>query len=171
MEIISYVVEGALKHEDSMGNGSDIRAGDVQVMSAGAGVTHSEFNLDPKNPVHFLQIWILPERAGLPPRYQQKKFAASEKKNRLRLLVSRDGGEGSLVLGQDASLYGALLDAGAEVRHTLASDRHAWVQVVSGALELNGQKLGPGDGAAVSNEKKLTLRGLAAAEALLFDLA
>ena len=171
MEIISYVVSGALKHGDSMNNGSVIKAGDVQLMSAGTGVTHSEANNDPKVPVHFLQIWITPDRHNLEPSYQQKFFSVSDKANRLCLLVSREGRNGSLTIHQDASLFAALLDADASVTHKIAPGRHAWIQIVSGEVEANGTKLGPGDGAAVNSEKELKLRGISPAEVLLFDLA
>lgn len=171
MEIISYVVEGALEHRDSMGNGDVIRPGDVQVMSAGSGLTHSEFNPDPGTRTRLLQIWILPERRGIQPRYEQKAFPAADKRNRLRLLVSHDGRDGSLAIHQDASLYASVLDAGTELSFDYAPGRHGWIQVVTGDVEVNGTKLTHGDGAALSDEPKLSLRATGDAEILLFDLA
>ena len=171
MEIISYVVEGALEHRDSMGNGDVIRPGDVQVMTAGTGLTHSEFNPDPKTTTRLLQIWIMPEKRGIKPRYDQKTFPAAEKKNRLKLLVSHDGRDGSLAIHQDAAMFASILDAGKNLHHEISPGRHAWIQVVTGEIEVNGITLSRGDGAAVSNEKLLTLRSVIAAEVLLFDLA
>jgi len=171
MEIITYVVEGAVEHRDSMGNGSVIRAGDVQVMSAGTGITHSEFNPDPKLELRLLQIWILPKRQGLTPSYDQKNFSADQKKNRLCPLVSRDGRDGSLGIHQDVALYGCVLDAGTEAQHAPVTGRHAWIQIVTGEIEVNGIRLGPGDGASVSDEKFLKMSGISASEFLLFDLA
>jgi quercetin 2,3-dioxygenase len=170
MEIISYVLEGELGHKDSMGTGSVIRPGDVQRMSAGTGVRHSEWNHSKTEPVHFLQIWILPEKPGIEPGYEQKSFG-DETKNRLRLVASHDGREGSVTVHQDAELYVARLDTGKEVARELASGRHAWVQVARGSVELNGTKLAAGDGAAVSDEQRLLLRASAPAEVLVFDLA
>ena len=171
MEIVSYVVSGALAHEDSMGNGSTIRPGDVQRMSAGTGVVHSEFNHSRTEPVHFLQIWILPARRGLPPGYEQKRFPDEERRGRLRLVASPDGAEGSVTVHQDARLYASLLGPGEAVSHRLATERHAWVQVIRGEVEASGERLAAGDGAAVSGEKALSLRGIQDAEVLLFDLA
>lgn len=171
MEIISYVVEGALEHRDSMGHGEVIRRGDVQVMTAGSGITHSEFNPDPKTRMRLLQIWIVPEKRGLKPRYDQKTFSEAAKKNSLLLVVSHDGRDGSLAIHQDASLFASILDANAGVKHVLAPGRHGWVQVVTGSIEVNGTKLGPGDGAAVSDEKALKVLAVSPAEILLFDLA
>jgi redox-sensitive bicupin YhaK (pirin superfamily) len=170
MEIISYVLDGALEHKDSMGTGSVIRLGDVQRMSAGTGVLHSEFNASKSAPVHFLQIWILPDRAGLPPGYEQKSFPAGERNNQLRLVASKDGRGGALTVHQDVSLYAALLDAGATVRHPLAPGRHAWVQVARGAVDLGGKRLSAGDGAAVSDEAEIALQAQEASEVLVFDL-
>jgi redox-sensitive bicupin YhaK (pirin superfamily) len=170
MEIVSYVLEGELAHKDSMGTGSVIRPGDVQRMSAGTGVLHSEWNHSNSEPVHFLQIWILPEKQGIEPGYEQKSFG-DETKNRLRLVASRDGRDGSVTIHQDAELYAARLDAGKEAVRELRPGRHAWVQVARGSVELNGTKLAAGDGAAVSDEKRLVLRATAPAEVLLFDLA
>ncbi|HVY46741.1 MAG TPA: pirin family protein [Minicystis sp.] len=171
MEIVSYVLEGALEHKDSMGTGSVIRPGDVQRMTAGTGVLHSEFNASKSDLVHFLQIWILPEAARLAPSYEQKRFEDAEKKNRLRLVASRDGREGSITVHQDVALYAALLDAGAAVEHAVAPGRHAWVQVTRGAVTANGVALAVGDGAALSDEAALSLRATAPSEVLVFDLA
>jgi quercetin 2,3-dioxygenase len=170
MEIISYVLEGALAHKDSMGTSSTIRPGDVQRMSAGTGVTHSEFNASEREPVHFLQIWIVPAQRGLAPGYEQKRFADEEKRARLRLVASPDGAEGSVRIHQDARLYATLLGPGEEVRHALAEARHAWVQVTRGEVQLNGQPMRAGDGAAVTGEREVALRGVQPAEVLLFDL-
>jgi len=170
MEIISYVLEGALEHKGSLGTGSIIHPGEVQRMSAGAGVTHSEFNPSQVEPVHFLQIWIQPERVGLPPSYEQRGFPAAEKQGKLRLAASRDGAEGSVTIHQAVDLYTSVLAPGEAVTHRLAPGRHAWVQVVRGALTLNDTALAAGDGAAVSEEARLTLTATAQAEVLLFDL-
>ena len=172
MEIVTYVLEGVLAHEDSVGNGSVVRAGDVQRMSAGTGIVHSEVNASPSETLHLLQIWILPEREGLAPSYEQKTFSESEKRRRLRRVVSHDGAEGSVSLHQDVDLYATVLGSGEQVRHTLRLGRHAWVQVAAGTLTLNGRALEAGDGAAVTDEVTLQLAGSAdRSEALLFDLA
>jgi len=171
MEIVSYVVEGELGHRDSMGTGSVIRPGDVQRMSAGTGVRHSEMNPSEKEPVHFLQIWILPEKAGLAPGYEQKSFPREERANRLRLVASRDGREGAISVHQDVEIRAGLLDAGATVRQPLAPGRHAWVQVVRGAVDVGGKRLVAGDGAAVSDERELALVAQEASELIVFDLA
>ncbi len=171
MEIVSYVLGGELGHKDSMGTGSVIRPGDVQRMSAGTGVTHSEWNHSKTEPVHFLQIWILPERRGLEPSYEQKTLAPAETQNRLRLVASADGRDGSVTVHQDAQLHVARLDAGKEIAHALATGRHAWVQVARGTVELNGTALAAGDGAAVSDEGALAIRASEPSEILLFDLA
>ncbi len=173
MEIVSYVLEGELAHRDSMGNGSVIRPGEVQRMSAGTGVLHSEMNPSREHPVHFLQIWILPERGGLPPSYEQKAFPEAERRGRLRLVASPDAAEGSVKLHQDARLYLALLADGERVTHAIPPRRSAWVQVARGELDLNGERLRAGDGAAVKDERALELvgRGASAAEVLVFDLA
>jgi redox-sensitive bicupin YhaK (pirin superfamily) len=170
MEIISYVIDGALEHKDSMGTGSVLRPGDVQRMSAGSGVTHSEFNHSPSDPLRLLQIWILPERDGIAPGYEEKRFEAAEKRGRLRLIVSPDGEDGSLRIHQDVRLFASILGDGEQVHHELAPGRHAWVQIVSGRIALNDVELGPGDGAAISDETRLALTGLETAEILLFDL-
>ena len=171
MEIVTYVLEGALRHRDSMGNGSVIRPGDVQRMSAGTGVTHSEHNSSTSEPVHLLQIWIYPEHNGLAPGYEQKAFSDAEKRGRLRLVASPDGREGSVTIHQDAELYATLLAAGETVRQEGKPGRHAWVQVARGSVKLNGQELSAGDGAALSGETTILLTGVRDAEALLFDLA
>jgi redox-sensitive bicupin YhaK (pirin superfamily) len=170
MEIISYVLEGVLSHRDSLGTGSMIRPGEFQIMSAGTGIFHSEFNASTAEPVHFLQIWVLPEKEGLPPRYEQRPFFEKDRRGKLALVVSRDAREGSLRIFQDLSLYAASLGEGDEVEHRLATGRHAWVQVARGGVALNGETLQEGDGAAVSAEAGLTLRGRDDAEVLLFDL-
>jgi redox-sensitive bicupin YhaK (pirin superfamily) len=171
MEIISYVLEGALEHRDSLGNGSVIRPGDVQRMSAGTGVRHSEFNASETEPVHFLQIWILPERPGGDPGYEQKHFPESERRGRLRLIGSRDGREGSVVIRQDVDLYSSLLPEGQTLEHRPAAGRLAWVQVARGSVSVNGERLEAGDGAAITGDPTITLRGLRDAEFLLFDMA
>jgi quercetin 2,3-dioxygenase len=171
MEIVTYVLEGALEHRDSMGSGSVIRPGDVQYMSAGSGVTHSEFNASDKEPVHMLQIWMFPEKQGLKPVYGQKNFSDKEKRGKLRLLVSPDGRDGSLKIRQDNDLYATVLGKGEAVRHELKPDRHAYVQVARGSVTLNGKPLDEGDGAAISAEKAVELTGVNNAEVLLFDLA
>jgi len=172
MEIISYVLDGALEHKDSIGTGSVIRPGDVQRMSAGTGIMHSEFNASKTEPVHFLQIWILPERKGIAPGYEQKTFSQDEKLGKLRLVGSRDGRDGSITIHQDVNLYAATLQEGDEVSHSLVDGRVAWLQVVRGAVQLNGRDLTAGDGAAISQESQLTLKGSSKdAEILLFDMA
>ncbi len=171
MEIVSYVLEGALEHEDSLGHGSVLRPGEVQRMTAGRGILHSEYNPSESEELHFLQIWLLPEEAGLTPGYEQRRFDESERKNRLRLLVSPDGADGSLTIHQDARLYGTTLDAGASVTHAIPPGRHAWVQVARGEVQLGEEQLQAGDGAAISEERELTLRALQPAELLIFDLA
>lgn len=170
MEIVTYVCEGALAHRDSLGNGSTMVPGDVQRMTAGTGVTHSEFNASEADAVRFLQIWILPEAAGLTPGYEQKRFEPADKQGRLRLIASRDGRDGSVVIHQDAAIYAGLLAGGDRVGHLLATGRRAWVQVVQGALMLNGTALNAGDGAAVSDESRVSLAAVADSEVLLFDL-
>lgn len=171
MEIVSIVLGGALEHKDSLGSGSVIRPGDVQRMSAGRGIRHSEFNSSKTEPVHFLQVWIEPEAAGSEPGYEQIHFPAEERTNRLRLVGSRDGREGSLTVHQDVSIYRGILEADQRIEHALATGRHAWIQVVSGRIELNGESLGPGDGASVSDLDRLELLGREGAEFYLFDLA
>lgn len=170
MEIVSYVLAGALEHADSLGNGSVIRPGDVQLMRAGTGVTHSEFNASKQELVHFLQIWILPAEEGLAPGYEQEHYPEQELRGRLRLVVSPDGREGSLRIAQDVSLRAGLLDEGQRVEHALERGRHAWVQVVRGRVAVNGHALAAGDGAALSDEEGLELLGLEPGELLVFDL-
>ena len=172
MEIITYVLEGSLEHKDSMGTGSTIRPGEVQKMSAGTGIRHSEFNPSKTEAVHLLQIWILPEKKGLKPMYEQKAIPAEEKKGKLRLVGSPEGGDGKVTIYQDAKLYATELAAGDSVQHELESGRYAWVQVARGRVSLNGKTLEAGDGAAVTNEQKLELAGVGdKSEVLLFDLA
>jgi redox-sensitive bicupin YhaK (pirin superfamily) len=171
MEIVTYVIEGALAHGDSLGTGSVIRPGDVQRMSAGTGITHSEYNDSKSELVHFLQIWILPERAGIEPSYEQKSFPESERAGRLRLVGSRDGRDGSVRIHQDVALYAGLLAPGQSAAHELAPGRHAWLQVVRGSLSLDGTPLAAGDGVAIGEEKRIALDARTASEVLLFDLA
>ena len=171
MEIITYILSGALEHRDSMGNGSIIRPGDVQRMSAGTGVTHSESNPSREEAVHLLQIWLLPAERGLAPSYEQKVFSEEQKRGRLCLIASADGREESVTVHQDASVYASVLNKDDELVHTLAPGRHAWVQLARGEITLSGQLLNQGDGAAISSEAQLALRGLQDAEVLLFDLA
>jgi redox-sensitive bicupin YhaK (pirin superfamily) len=171
MEIISYVLEGALQHKDSMGGSSIIKPGEVQRMSAGTGVTHSELNASPSELVHFLQIWILPERPGGKPGYEQKAFSEDERRGKLRLVASPDGREGSVTVRQDIALYAALPRAGEPLRHALAAGRHAWVHVARGQIELGGEQLEAGDAAAISDARGLELTGGDGSEILLFDLA
>lgn len=173
MEIVTYVLEGALEHRDSMGNGEVLRPGEFQRMSAGTGITHSEFNPSADEPAHLYQIWLFPERKGIEPSYEQKQFSESERRNRLQLVASRDAVENSLRIHQDARIYLANLDADHVVSHSLASGRHAWLQVLRGAVTLNGTPLGTSDGAAVSDETELRMQAEASgkAEIMLFDLA
>jgi redox-sensitive bicupin YhaK (pirin superfamily) len=171
MEILSYVLDGELAHRDNMGTGSVIRPGDVQRMSAGTGVLHSEMNPSPNRPVHFFQIWLLPAERGLPPGYEQKTFADAEKRGRLRLVAARDGRDGAITVHADADLYAGLLAAGQGTRLDLQPGRHAWIQVASGDITVNGEALTAGDGAAVSNESALDVKASSDAELLVFDLA
>jgi len=171
MEIISYVLEGALEHKDSIGTGSVIRPGDVQIMSAGTGIRHSEFNDSKTEPVHFLQIWIVPDRDGITPRYEQKTFPDADKRGRLRLVGSSDGRDGSVVIHQDAKLFAAILNTGEQVTQALPTHRKGWLQVARGAVVMNGHDLHTGDGAAVEGEPAITVTGKTdGAEILLFDL-
>lgn len=172
MEIVSYVLEGALAHKDSLGNGSAIVPGDVQYMSAGTGVRHSEFNASKTEPVHFVQIWILPDAESLAPRYAQKRFEESERKNRLRLVASASGSDGSIAIRQDVNLYASVLEAGASVSLELPPGRHLWVQVLRGGVDVNGTVLEQGDGLAASDERRFAfVAGSYGAELLVFDLA
>jgi redox-sensitive bicupin YhaK (pirin superfamily) len=170
MEIVSYVLEGALEHKDSLGNGSVIRPGDVQRMSAGTGVRHSEFNPSPREPVHFLQIWIEPDAAGIPPGYEEKHFDAASKRGRLRLVASPDGRDGSVKVHQDAYLYAALLDGAERVAHALAPGRRSYVHVARGAVTANGKRLAAGDALKAAEVGEIALEQGDGAEVLLFDL-
>ena len=170
MEIISYVLEGALEHKDSLGTGSVIRPGDVQRMSAGTGVRHSEFNASKTEPVHFLQIWIEPDMRGIKPGYEQKHFEAADLTGRMRLIASPDGADGSVRIQQDARVYATKLGTGDAVSHRLAAARRAYVQVARGEAVVNGRKLGVGDGAAVEEETEIKLASPSTAEVLVFDL-
>lgn len=171
MEILTYILSGALEHRDSMGTGSIIRPGDVQRMSAGTGVTHSESNPSRDEAVHLLQIWILPAEQGLAPSYEQKAFTEDQKQGRLCLVASADGREGSVTVHQDASVYASVLSKDQEVVHSLPPGRHAWLQVARGEVALNGELLNQGDGAAISSEEQIAIRGREDSEVLLFDLA
>jgi quercetin 2,3-dioxygenase len=172
MEIVSYVLEGALEHKDSMGTGSVIRPGDVQRMSAGTGVTHSEMNGSKTEPVHFLQIWIIPGQSGIKPGYEQKMFGPEEKAGRLRLVASPDGSDGSVTIHSDQRIYAGVFDAGKNASLSLGNDRSAWVQVVRGKLRVNGKELVAGDGAALSDEPSVVVEGSdGGGEVLVFDLA
>ncbi len=171
MEIVTYVLDGAIEHKDSLGTGSIIRPGEVQRMSAGTGITHSEYNHSRDEPLHFLQIWILPEQAGIAPGYEQRDFPAAERRGRLRLVAARDGRDGALTVHQDVDLYSTLLAPDEAVTHTLAPGRHAWLQLARGAVTLNGHDLEAGDGAAASDETRLDIAAREDAEFLLFDLA
>jgi quercetin 2,3-dioxygenase len=171
MEIISYVLEGALEHKDSIGTGSVIRPGDVQVMSAGTGIRHSEFNPSKTEPVHFLQIWIIPDRESIEPRYEQKSFSDAEKHGRLRLVGSAKGQHGSVVIHQDVKLFAGRLNVGEQVTHALAPGRTGWLQVVRGAVNMNGHELGVGDGVAIEGEPSLNVSAKTdGSEILVFDL-
>jgi redox-sensitive bicupin YhaK (pirin superfamily) len=171
MEIITYVLEGQLAHRDSTGTGSVISPGDVQRMTAGSGIRHSEFNPSKEGPVHFLQIWILPDTNGLEPSYEQKTFPESERAGRLRVVASNDGREGSLRVHQDVSLHASALSPGEHVELPLGAGRHAWVQVARGAIRVNGQTLQQGDGAQISGERRLDIAAERPSEFLVFDLA
>ncbi|MGF6933297.1 redox-sensitive bicupin YhaK (pirin superfamily) [Paraburkholderia sp. UCT70] len=170
MEIFSYVLEGALEHKDTMGTGSVIVPGDIQLMSAGTGVAHSEYNHSKSEPVHFLQIWIAPAQQGTKPRYQQQHFGAADKRGVLRLVLSPDGANGSLQLQQDARVYAGLFNGEETARLELAKDRYAYVQVARGSVTVNGVELGEGDGARVRGEEALTFTQGRDAEVLVFDL-
>lgn len=172
MEIISYVLEGALAHRDTLGNELTIGAGEVQRMSAGTGIRHSEFNASNDAPAHFFQIWVIPERAGIEPGYEQQMFTDSDKRGGLRLIVSPDGRDGSLHIHQDVALYAAVLSSSDSVSHPLAADRQAWVQVARGAVTVNGEALSAGDGAAVTGEASVEIAATGAedTEFILFDL-
>ncbi len=172
MEIVTYVLEGTLEHKDSIGTGSIIRPGDVQRMSAGTGIQHSEFNASTSEPVHLLQIWILPEEKGIEPGYEQKNFAVAEKQGKLRLVGSRDGRDGSITIHQNVDLYAAALLEGESVSYTFRPRRVGWLQVARGEVQLNDLSLSSGDGVAIAQESLITLQGVAQeAEVLLFDMA
>jgi len=171
MEILSYVIEGALEHRDSAGGSGVIRPNELQRMSAGTGVSHSEFNSSQTEPVHFLQIWIQPEERGLKPGYEQRAFPEGDRRGRLRLIASREGRDGSVTIHQDVKVFNALLGSGDEVSYQLDRHRHAWIQVIKGTVTVDGTRLGAGDGAAVSLEDSLTISASEDAEILLFDLA
>jgi len=171
MEIITYVLSGKLEHKDSLGTGEVILPGDGQRMTAGSSIRHSEFNPSKDETTHMLQIWILPDKQGHEPSYEQKSFPEAEKRGKLRLIASNNGADGSVKIHQDAKLFATLLAPDQEVRHELGPKRHAWLQVAKGEVELNGQKLQQGDGAAISEEKELAVKGTKDAEVLLFDLA
>ena len=170
MEIISYVLEGGIQHRDSMGTGSVIRPGDVQRMSAGTGVTHSEANASKTDPVHFLQIWLTPSKRGIAPSYEQKMFGAEEKQGRLRVVASPDGRDGSITVNTDASLYAGVFAPGESAELPLAEGRHAWVQVARGSVRVNGTELREGDGAALSGESGVNVEAASGGEVLVFDL-
>jgi len=171
MEIITYILEGKLEHKDSLGTGSVILPGDGQRMTAGSGIRHSEFNPSKTEAAHLLQIWITPEKDALPPSYEQKSFPEAEKRGKLRVIASRDAKDGSVKINQDAQLFVSLLKPGEEVTHEFGAGRHGWLQVARGAVELNGKRLAQGDGAAISDEEKVSISGAEDAEVLLFDLA
>jgi len=171
MEIITYVLSGELAHKDSMGNGSIIRPGEVQRMSAGTGVVHSEMNPSRTEPVHFLQIWVVPDRSGHEPGYEQKLFPDAERRGKLRVVASPDGRDGSVTIHQDALVHASLLERGERVSYSLPPTRHAWVHVARGTVDVNGQSLREGDGAAISDEDRLDLTARESSEVLLFDLA
>ena len=172
MEIVTYVLEGALEHKDSLGTGSVIKPGDVQRMSAGTGIRHSEFNASKTEPVHLLQIWVVPEKRGLKPGYEQKTIPAAEKRGRLRLVASRDGRDGSVTVHQDVAIYATQLSGGEAVTHKLAAGRTAWIQVATGNATINGEQVSAGDGVAVADVAELAIAGGSAdAELLLFDMA
>jgi len=170
MEILSYVLEGSLEHKDSMGTGSIIRPGDVQVMSAGTGIAHSEFNPSPKEQVHFLQIWMFPDKRGLRPRYDQKHFSIEEKKDRLKLIGSKEGRDGSVVIHQDIDLFASRMGPGKDLGYQIRPGSGFWLQVVEGDLEVNGKKLQAGDAVYGEEEKALSLRADKTSEFLLFDI-
>ncbi|WP_394834790.1 pirin family protein [Pendulispora rubella] len=171
MEIISYVLDGALEHRDSMGTGSVIRPGDVQRMSAGSGVVHSEFNASKTDPVHFLQIWIIPEQRGIAPSYEQKTFTREEKQGRLRTVASPDGRDGSVTIHADAIVYAGIFGEGQSGELPLRPGRHAWVQAARGRVRVNGREFQPGDGAAITGEGSVRIEGIDGGEVLVFDLA
>lgn len=171
MEIVSYVLQGALEHEDSMGTGSVIRPGEVQRMSAGTGVTHSEYNASKREPVHFLQIWIVPRERGLQPSYEQKAFAPETRRGTLRLVASPDGRDGSLTIHQDVNLFAGLVAGEQRLRHEVPPGRHAWIHVATGSVEIAGERLAAGDAAAFDEPGAVEIRSVDGGEVLVFDLA
>lgn len=171
MEILTWIVSGALQHKDSMGNGEVIRPGDLQHMTAGSGVLHSEFNPSKTDPVHLLQIWIMPAQRDLKPHYDQTHFAVADRTNRLQLLASPDGRDGSIRIQQDASLLASVVDAGQSVSHTFAPGRFGWVQVIRGQVDVAGHRVGPGDAAVIEGESLVSISAVDDAEFLMFDLA
>ena len=171
MEIITYVIEGAIAHKDSLGSGADIRPGDAQIMSAGTGITHSEFNASATEPAHFLQIWIIPNQQNLPPRYEQKHFPLAERRGRLQLMFDPQGKEGAVTIFQDAQVYAAILEKGETITYDLKRDRYGWLQVVRGGVLINGESLGEGDGIQISAKQSLNISTDSSAEFLFFDLA
>jgi redox-sensitive bicupin YhaK (pirin superfamily) len=171
MEIVTYVTEGALAHRDSMGNGSTIRRGDVQRMSAGTGVTHSEYNASRTDPAHLLQIWIVPDRRGYQPGYEQKHFADEDKRGRMRVAASPDGRDGSVSIHQDALMYAGIIEPGQPIRMAIAAGRNAYLHVVEGGITVNGAALKGGDGARIENEREITLDAAKPSEVILFDVA
>jgi redox-sensitive bicupin YhaK (pirin superfamily) len=170
MEILTYVLSGAVEHKDSLGTGSVIRPGDVQIMSAGTGIMHSEFNPSPTEPLHLLQIWILPNQQNLAPRYEQKTFSEAQKRGKLSLVAAKDGRDGALTIHQDVDLYASILEAGDVVHYSVRPQRYAWLQIAKGAVNLNGEELTAGDGVQISQEEELEIRSNFGGEILLFDL-
>ena len=171
MEIITYILSGSLEHRDSMGNGSVIKPGDVQRMTAGTGVSHSEFNPSESEPVHLLQIWIMPSARNLAPGYEQKSFSEEERQNKLLMIASAEGSDGSVKINQDAQVYASIVEPDAKLIHNLKEDRYAWLQVARGSVSVNDVELNQGDGAAVNREDRLVISASDRAELLLFDLA
>lgn len=171
MEILTYVIDGELEHQDSMGHREVIHAGEFQSMTAGTGITHSEYNASADKPVHLVQIWIRPDQRGLKPGYAQRIFPATEKKNRLRLIAAKNAKDGALPINQDTRVYLAAVESGAKLEHVLEPGRHAWIQVLSGTLSINGVTVKAGDGVQLSDEPKVTIQGLEKGEILFFDLA
>ncbi len=171
MEIVSYVLDGALQHKDSMGNGAVLKPGEFQRISAGKGIMHSEFNPSEAESTHFYQIWLYPQRTGIEPSYEQKSFDRAGRRNQFQLVASHDAADGALLINQDVRIYLADLDTGQAIRHQLANGRHAWLQLLRGAVTLDGQPLTSGDGAAISDQPELSVEATAAAEIMLFDLA
>ncbi len=171
MEIVTYVLEGALEHRDSMGNGEVLHPGEFQRMSAGTGITHSEFNPSKTTPVHLYQIWLRPERKGIEPSYEQKAFSAEERRNRLQLVASSNAADGSLLIHQDARIFLGDLDASEKLQIEIPPERHLWLQILRGSVTVNDEILHAGDGLAVSDERALTIKANIAAETMLFDLA